>query len=146
MQRRSRSGTVKQRLLSRCKVEDRGFDTPCLIWYGMKDKDGYGRIKYRGKYVPVHWVLAGKPESGMDKDHICEQRDCVRPTHLRDLSRSDNTARQSSREKRRSMTVAERQVAASMLRAGKTVAEVANVTGFSRRTIGRINQERNEDV
>ncbi len=135
-------GSVKKRLLSRCKQEDRGFDTPCLIWYGEKDKDGYGRIKSGGKYVPVHWVLAGEPPEGLDKDHKCHQRDCVRPSHLENVTRSVNTARRrQGRSGIRAMTPDERLVAIEMLRGGNTVAETASVTGFSRRTIGRLRKE-----
>jgi uncharacterized protein YerC len=134
-------GSVKERLLARCRQEDRGFDTPCLIWYGEKDKDGYGRIKDGGRYVQVHWVLDGKPPEGYDKDHKCHQRDCVRPSHLENVTRSVNTLRRQSSGARRSVTAAERQVAADMLRAGKTVASVADVTGLSRRTVGRIRKD-----
>jgi len=132
------SKSVKSRLLSRCKQEDRGFDTPCLIWHGEKDKDGYGRIKFRGKYVPTHWVLDGRPSAGYDKDHLCHQRDCVRPSHLENVSRSVNTARRRSVVAARRMTDEERSVARALLAEGKTVAEVSLATGFSRRTIGRL--------
>jgi hypothetical protein len=134
-------GTVKQRLLAKCRQEDRGFDTKCLVWYGEKDKDGYGRIKDGGRYVPVHHVLAGRPPDGMDKDHLCHQRDCVRPSHLEDVTRSVNTARQGKRSVRRAMTPEEKQVAIGLLQAGGTVAQVADVTGFSRRSIGRLRKE-----
>jgi hypothetical protein len=132
-------GTVRERLLSQCRQEDRGFDTPCLIWYGRdKDKDGYGRIKDGGKYVPTHWVLLDKrPPKGYDVDHRCHQRDCVRPSHLEIVTRSENTKRRQSSGTRR-VDPAARLVAAEMLQRGDTVAKVADVTGLSRRTVGRI--------
>lgn len=104
----------------------------------MKDKEGYGRIKFRGKYVPVHWVLDGRPPTGYDKDHKCQQRDCVRPSHLENVTKSVNTQRRQAVAPRRTVTAADRQVAADMLASGNTVAQVADVTGLSRRTVGRI--------
>lgn len=134
-------GTVRQRLLASCRQEERGFDTPCLIWYGEKDKEGYGRIKDGGKYVPVHWVLSGKPPEGMEKDHLCQQRDCVRPSHLENVTKAENTRRRKSTGARRTVSEGERSVAAELLRRGESVASVANVTGLSRRTVGRIRKE-----
>ena len=131
-------GSVKKRLLAKTRQENRGFDTPCLIWYGEKDKDGYGRIKDGGRYVPAHWVLAGAPPEGYDKDHLCHQRDCVRPSHLEDVTRSVNTARRRSVVASRRMTEEEKSVARALLADGKTVNEVSLGTGFSRRTIGRL--------
>lgn len=95
--------------------------------------------------MPVHHVLAGRPPDGFDKDHLCHQRDCVRPSHLENVTRSVNTARRrQGRSDVRAMTAVEKQVALEMLRAGGTVAHVADVTGFSRRTIGRIRKEIDE--
>lgn len=129
---------VRTRLLRKVKPEDRGFDTPCLIWYGEKDKEGYGRIKNKGKYLPAHWVLSGKPPAGMEKDHLCHQRDCVRPSHLEDVTRKENTARRRGTGRQRAMSVSEKSVALAMLRDGHSLADVAEATGFSRRTIGRL--------
>jgi hypothetical protein len=134
-------GTVRQRLLSRCKQENRGFDTPCLIWYGEKDAEGYGKIKDGGKYVPAHWVLAGAPPEGMQKDHLCHQRDCVRPSHLEDVTPSENTLRRATVRQVVRIGERERSVAIEMLRAGQSYSEIAVVTGLSRRSIGRIRKE-----
>lgn len=136
-----RRKSLRQRLLARCKQEDRGFDTPCFIWYGEKDKEGYGRIKRDGKYVQAHWVLKGDPPAGYEVDHLCHQRDCVRPSHLEHVSHSVNTQRRRSVGAQRRMTDEERSVARALLAEGKSVAEVSLVTGFSRRTIGRLNNE-----
>jgi hypothetical protein len=133
-------GTVRERLLARCRQADTGFDSPCLLWYGELDKDGYGKIKDNGKYVPAHWVLKGKPPEGMDSDHLCHRRNCVRPSHLEFVTRSENTKRRQSSGTRR-VDPAARLVAAEMLQRGDTVAKVADVTGLSRRTVGRIRKD-----
>jgi hypothetical protein len=132
---------VRSRLLKRCKQEDRGFDTPCLIWYGEVDQEGYGRIKNNGKYVPTHWVLDGKPPKGLEKDHLCHQRGCVRPSHLENVTRQVNTDRRRGTGDQRRMSEDEKSVVRQMLETGSSLADVAAATGFSRRTIGRVRDE-----
>ena len=114
-------GTVKQRLLSRVHQEDRGYLTPCLIWDGETDGDGYGRIKYRGKYVQAHWVLIGKPPKGMNVDHLCSQRDCVRKSHLEFVTQQENTNRRKSVGNKERYSDKQKKVAKDMLRSGETV-------------------------
>lgn len=60
------------------------------------DRDGYGNIEWRGKRARAHrvsWELAGRdlPEWPMVLDHICKNRACVNPAHLRVVSQADNT-------------------------------------------------------
>lgn len=121
-----------------CRSEDRGYETKCLIWYGTdRDRGGYGRVKRDGKYVPVHWVLAGDPPPGMEKDHLCHQRDCVRPSHLANATKSQNTAnRQVTSHKR--LTEAQKAEVVSLLDKGVERATIVRQTGVSRRTVNRI--------
>ena len=77
--------------------QDRGFDTPCLIWMGGKFATGYGcastdtpgvqdlahRVaweRHHGMPVPTGFVI----------HHRCEQRDCVNPEHLQALTHSEH--------------------------------------------------------
>ena len=117
-------GSVRERLLARCRQEDRGYATPCLIWHGEKDKEGYGKIKDGGRYVPAHWVIAGAPPDGMQKDHLCHQRDCVRPSHLEDVTPSENTLR---RKEALSARVSQemKEKALTLLQEGASISDVA---------------------
>lgn len=72
---------------------DTGYETPCLLWQGRKDRNGYGRIKRNGVEVPVHWILLGDPPIGFEVDHLCRQRSCVEPTHLEYVTRDENLRR-----------------------------------------------------
>ena len=131
-------GTVKQRLLARCRQEDGPLDTPCLVWYGETDKEGYGKIKDGGRYVPAHWVLKGHPPAGMQADHLCHVRACVRPSHLEFVSPSENTQRRKEVASTVTDLEAAKISAKYLLDNGHSVAEVARITGLSRRTVGRI--------
>jgi hypothetical protein len=84
---------LRSRLLRRCTNEDRGYESLCVIWHGEKDRDGYGRIKRDGRRIPAHWVLKGDPPAGFEVDHLCRQRDCVRPDHLEHVTRAENLRR-----------------------------------------------------
>jgi HNH endonuclease len=102
MARRVKS--ARQRVLDNARQVDRGYGTPCFVWLGEQDKYGYGRLKHEGRYVPAHWVVKGdarrdyRPPIGddgeeMEVDHLCKQRDCVRPTHLEYVTRLVNMQR-----------------------------------------------------
>lgn len=66
----------------------------CWIWKGNLD-NGYGRFLMKGRLVPAHRVAvelhSGKKiPNGMFVDHICRNRKCVNPYHLRVVSPTVN--------------------------------------------------------
>jgi hypothetical protein len=90
----TRSEWVK--ILRRCKRVDTGYDTPCWIWLGYIDSDGYGEVKFRGFKRFVHriacaWARCGRLE-GNTTEHRCKQRACCNPDHLSLMSNRDNAA------------------------------------------------------
>lgn len=84
---------VRKRVLLGSKAEDRGYETPCWIWQGEVDRNGYGRIKRDGVRVPTHWIIKGDPPAGLEVDHLCRQRACVRPEHLEYVTHAENNRR-----------------------------------------------------
>lgn len=79
------------RLLCRIVEENRGHTeggqpSPCWIWTGALDKDGYPQMKvlrrcYQAHRVAYHYFNGPIPK-GLDIDHLCHQRGCVNPAHL----------------------------------------------------------------
>ena len=74
----------------------------CWKWTGANNGDkygryGYGRIRIAGKNIPAHKyfyeLLIGNVPSGLELDHLCFNRLCVRPEHLEPVTRSENLRR-----------------------------------------------------
>lgn len=70
----------------------------CLEWQRSRNSRGYGVIYFDGKLHLAHRAafLArhGRwPEEGMVVDHACENKGCVNPEHLREMSNSENILR-----------------------------------------------------
>lgn len=67
----------------------------CWLWTAAKDKKGYGRIRNsEGKAERAHAVaykmLVGPVPPGYEVDHKCHNKSCVRPDHLRAVTRKQN--------------------------------------------------------
>lgn len=71
----------------------------CWIWTGARFKAGYGSLNVggrppRGRSHYAHrlaYVIAGgKLMEGMVIDHVCHNRACVNPAHLRQVTRKQN--------------------------------------------------------
>ncbi len=77
--------------------EDRGYITPCLVWTGTLDANGYGTMGINGKTARAHRValaIAGiELIDGLEADHLCRQHDCVRCHHLEQVTHRENILR-----------------------------------------------------
>ena len=88
--------TVEARLLANSRDEDRGYVTLCRVWSLSKTRGGYGKINVGGRTPGTHctayelWV--GPIPEGLQVNHHCDQRDCIRPDHLYAGSQLDNIA------------------------------------------------------
>lgn len=60
--------------------------TPCWLWTGAKTSTGYGHFQKTGKWYQAHvWLWEqenGVIPYGLDLDHLCRVRLCIRPSHL----------------------------------------------------------------
>lgn len=71
----------------------------CWIWTGHRATNGYGRFRKNqespneGAHRISYELLVGPVPAGLDLDHLCRRRECVRPEHLEPVTRSENLRR-----------------------------------------------------
>ncbi len=133
-------------------IEDRGYETPCWIWQGSLDENGYGRITFqRGGHkrsLSVHVMYFedrfGPSPTGTHHHHKCRVRSCVNPAHLEPLTASEHSLLHAMTDARPARTCPQRQhpvlrglgidgLVAALV--GKTVTEVATAIGADRSTV-----------
>src|SRR5215475_3897979 len=72
----------------------RNEESGCLLYMGRLDEDEYARISCQGKNRigsdAVYEMVHGPIPEGYEVDHICHNRRCVEPTHLRLLTHRQN--------------------------------------------------------
>lgn len=70
----------------------------CWVWLGPLMLGGrYGGISVQGKTKPAHKVawesVNGPVPEGLELDHLCRNRRCVRPDHLEPVTHLENMRR-----------------------------------------------------
>jgi hypothetical protein len=79
-----------ERLLRYSRAQPSG----CRVWTRYIGPHGYAQIEHEGRLQPAHRVMyiltVGPLEPGAVVDHICRNRACVSPAHLRSATRMEN--------------------------------------------------------
>lgn len=80
------------------RFEARINRTPtCWLWTGPPNNAGYGTARLNGKPLGAHVIavlLDGRSiPAGMEPDHLCTVRLCVRPNHLEVVTHAENLRR-----------------------------------------------------
>ncbi len=74
-------------------------DSKCITWTGYRGSGGYATIiitrKRKAKAHMVHRIIyeatIGKIPCGLEIDHLCRNRACVNPVHMRVVTSRENT-------------------------------------------------------
>lgn len=89
---RKTGGLLAKPLDARYTISDSG----CWLWLGAKLSCGYGNIEKK-KYgtslahrAIYEHVRGKKLDRSVELDHICANKACVNPEHLRECSKSEN--------------------------------------------------------
>jgi hypothetical protein len=81
---------------TRYRVEDRGYSTPCWVWFTSRASNGYGQISERRtkRSLYAHRVMwerdHGPIPDGLQLHHLCAVRACVNPDHMEMRSPGDH--------------------------------------------------------
>lgn len=66
----------------------------CVNWLGNTDQKGYGLFSLARRSVRAHRLsyelFVGPIPAGLVLDHMCRNRSCVRPAHLRPVTNREN--------------------------------------------------------
>jgi hypothetical protein len=70
---------------------------PCWVWLGAPTSTGYGSVSignvtYRAHRVSYQIHIGPIPD-GLQLDHVCRNRICVRPSHLEPVTNQENAER-----------------------------------------------------
>ncbi len=69
-------------------------ETGCWVWTAARGRDGYGRLWVDGKSVLAHRFaydqFVGPIPDGLVLDHLCRNRACCNPEHLRVCTHREN--------------------------------------------------------
>lgn len=103
----SRRPTAAERINAKLVLQPNG----CMYWTGVVDKQGYGRVGYRGRRSETlqraaYMEFVGPIPAGSTIDHVCHTLDescpggrncmhrrCGNPAHLEAVTKLENTMR-----------------------------------------------------
>ena len=69
-------------------------ESGCWNWIACRHTNGYGKLGYQGRtwlaHRCVYTILVGDIPDGLVLDHVCRNRLCVNPSHLRPCTNREN--------------------------------------------------------
>lgn len=93
-----RGQSLQARLNARSKHDP---ITGCILWTGVKNNKGYGRLTYQSKQLSAHRaafeIAHGQISDGLFVLHSCDNPLCINPEHLSLGDQSENMRQASER-------------------------------------------------
>ena len=76
----------------------------CWLWNRAVNDSGYGVVRVGQTFWKAHrysfTVFVGPIPEGLELDHLCHVRLCVRPCHLEAVTHAENMARMHARQRK----------------------------------------------
>lgn len=79
------------------KVE-RKSDDECWPWLASTNNRGYGAFRGNGAHRIAYIFKYGPISSGLELDHLCQNRWCQNPEHLEEVTHAENMRRYHNRK------------------------------------------------
>lgn len=87
--------TARQILPIKFAIWTKATPDGCWTWQGTLTNKGYGFARRDGRRHPVHRLVYelvnGPIADGLVIDHLCRNRACIKPEHLRAVTLRENT-------------------------------------------------------
>ena len=87
---------LRRRILV-CEAPHSRLGTPCWMWTGRPNRNGYGRAWHKGAEPVAHRAvyeeLVGPIPEGHLLDHLCRWRRCCNPQHVEPVTPRENVLR-----------------------------------------------------
>lgn len=126
--RPSAADALPEAFLSKVRL----LPTGCLEWTAGTCNTGYGRYGRRSRaHRFAYERLVGAVPDGMELDHLCRNRRCVRPDHLQPVTHTENI-------RRGAVTKLNREQAEAIRRDPRTGQAIARDYGVSQSHVSRI--------
>jgi len=94
---RKPSQSLSEIIANAIEVQDTGYASPCWLWRGRTNHDGYGLLWHNGKHCRAHRISyemqCGQIPRGLVLDHLCRARNCINPSHLEAVTDRENVRR-----------------------------------------------------
>lgn len=75
----------------------KGDGDTCWLWTASRTPEGYGQFGAEKRRILAHRfsyeLSVGPIPEGLELDHLCRNRGCVRPDHLQPVTRQENARR-----------------------------------------------------
>ena len=123
-----------------------GLPEDCWLYTGKVGSAGYPLVRYQGKqwlsHRLVYQLYRGQLREGLVVMHICENKRCLNPNHLRQDTQSSNMQQACTTGVWRSGSTkverGDREKVVQMLKEGASRKEVCALLGVSPSTLSRI--------
>lgn len=73
------------------------LETRCWLWTAGLSEKGYGTFRFNGRMQKAHRLTYelryGEIPKGLEPDHLCSNRRCIRPEHLEAVTHRENIHR-----------------------------------------------------
>lgn len=85
---------LSKRLRDRIEID---HTSQCWIWKGLRDRAGYGKLGGKLVHRRTYTELVDEIPQGLVSSHLCHNKSCCNPNHIRICTQRENLLERGSR-------------------------------------------------